>query len=1133
MAVYAQSNLRTKKIAAESDTIVLDTLSIAPGSLSVDGMDTSQYVIDYPSSKLIFRHSPSSDSITVSYRVWPVNLTKTVYHKDPSLIAPGASVTKNPFTYTGKPLATESFSMGGLDKSGSISRGVLFGNNQNLGVNSNLNLQLSGPISENIKIEAVISDKNIPVQPEGNTQQLQDFDQVYVKLYTDNLSLTAGDFQLTQNESHFMKYNKRLRGGTFSGTFDLKKGNPGAGSNTVSASGALSRGKFSRNVFNGNEGNQGPYRLVGAEGEQFIIILSGTERVYIDGKLLTRGQVNDYVIDYNKAEITFTAKQPITKDKRIVVEFQYSALAYSRSLFQVADYLSLPKLDLNVNFYSEQDNKNRPLFQDLRPEDIALLQNIGDDLNKAYSNSVQKVEYVNDRVLYRQLIDSLTGDTIYEYSTNPDSAHYQISFNNVGPGKGNYVEIPATANGRVFKYVPPINGVPQGNYEPIVLLVTPKSKRMLTLGGEYRLSANTNIRFEGALSFADINTFSDKDNTDNTGYAFMVETESKKKLGKSETSWFLTGGLNYEQRADNFAIIERYRSVEFDRNWNIRDQKITGNQYLPGAHIGLEKNGVGRFRYDFKSFISGESYEGYRNSILAKLDYKGFFLDLTGSLLNTRGTLSKTDFSRHKVLFKKQFKPLSVGFRDDFEHNLRRSPVGDTLLDNSYSFWEWEVFVTNNDTAKTTFKVGYIYRIDNRAEEGGLQGATLGQSIVGELGLLKNPRSQLRFRSQYRSLEVLNDSLYQGREEQTLTNRIDYTLRLFKGAVTVSSFYEVGSGLEEEKSFVYVKVPAGTGVYTWVDYNGNGIAEQDEFEVAAFPDQADYVRVLTPTNNYVRIYRTQFNQTLMIQPRVVWASKKGIRKVMAMFSDQLAYRIDRKSNNNVPEEWLNPFSTSVLDENILSLTSSFRNTLYFNRTSPVWSMEYTYQTANSKFLQTNGLQAQDNLSHLVNFRYNLTRVYQLNLEGKTGRKRSGAENFTSRNYAISSTSFKPSITFLQGAGFKLILSYIWEEKKNSDQFGGEFISSQNVTAELQLNKVGKGTIVIKGSFVTNKFTGENNSAVAYEMLQGLNKGKNGLWQVTFQRTIARYLQLNLRYDGRVSEGQNVIHTGSVEVRAFF
>lgn len=1153
-------NQHTKHLVITRDTILLDTLSLIPGTIKIttasgSRIDSALYKINYAESILVIKRSQlTTDSLTINYRTFPYLFPATVKHKDLNRIKPDLFGNTNPFSYTITSKNDDIFKMEGLNKTGSISRGITFGTNQDVVVNSNLNLQLSGHLNNNVDILLAATDNNIPIQPEGNTQQLQEFDKVFIQLSKENTKLIAGDFQLTRPNSYFMNFHKKAQGLNFStaiktnSSSHLKKGEIAdttkAGIYRTSLSAAVSRGKFARNLIQGIESNQGPYRLRGAENEPFIIVLSGTEKVYIDGKLLDRGQENDYIIDYNTSEVTFTAKQLITKDKRIVVEFQYSDKNYARSLLHFGNDFEKNKLQLHFNIYSEQDSKNQSLQQDLSPQQKQLLSSIGDTLSLALTPSVDSVAFSNSEVLYQKK-DTLVNSavySIYEYSTNTDSAHYRVTFSNLGQGNGDYKQITSSANGKVFQWVAPIGGVKQGNYAPVILLITPKHKQMITAGATYILSEKSKLSAEAAMSNNDINTFSSIDNNDNLGYGLKLNFDnatilrSKEQTDTTKGPLTLLTNVNYEYLQSRFSPIERYRSVEFERDWNRRNSNPLSDQHIVGAAIGLTKKSAGTAGYKFEAFMEGSNYNA--NKQFANIDFKkkGFSIVYNGSLLSSKST-TNSRFYRHKSGVSQQIKGFVIGLKDEFENNKFVSTQKDSLLANSYQFWEWQGYIQNADTAKNRYGLTYKQRNDFAAKSfnnsSSLRQSAHAESVGGFFELLSNPNSQLKINTAYRILQIIDTTLTLQKPDNSLVSRIEYNFRLWKGLISSNTFYEIGSGLEVKKEFSYLEVAPGQGVYTWNDYNENGIKELNEFEVAAFGNTATYIKVYTPTLDYIKVYTNQFSEMLMIKPAALWANKRGLRKFISRFANQTAYRIDRKTTESDLEKAYNPFLAETKDTKLATLNSSLRNTLFINQVSPVFGLDLTYQDVRNKALLVNGFDTRQNKYKEATLRWNMSKQFWWELIYKDGQKISRSQYFNTRDYSILYYETSPKLNYQPNTTFKASASFRYTDKKNNVEFGAQQAILQDYGIEIKYNVLQKGSLNAKLNFIQIKYNGDSNTSLAFEMLDALQKGKNITWGAIYQRNLSNNLQLSLTYDGRVSERTKAVHTGGAQIRAYF
>lgn len=1131
--VFSQeTSFREQVYSQKIDTISLDSLTIYPNSLkviclgSMTQLNRSDYDLDLTKNKLIL-FSKCGDSVKITYRVLPMNLRKIYGSRDTNQIYNPLKGDREKFLIEDKYSSNDIFGNSGINKTGSISRGVSFGNNQNLAVNSSLNLELSGDLAPNLKILASVSDDNLPIQADGNTNKLQEFDQVFIQIYNDRFKLIAGDFWLKKPTGYFMTYRKRGQGLTT----EYQWGADSLHSWKTQVSGALSKGKFNRQIIQGIEGNQGPYRLTGIENEPYIIILSGTENVYIDGRLLKRGQEFDYTINYNTAELIFTSRNQITKDSRIVVEFQYTAQNYARSLFQSSTTYSSEKLNFWLNLYSEQDAKNQPLQQQLSLTQKQLLANIGDNLLEARTLSIDSIGYLDNQILYA-LKDSLGYDSVLVFSVNKDSALYKATFQFVGAGKGDYVFRNFGPFGKIYKWVEPIGGVSQGDYAPFKLIYTPKQKQLYTSGISYKINKKLKLDSEIAYSKNDLNTFSSLDNKDDEGIAIRTRLIGSIPIGNKEKSkWELEPKFEVESLDKNFSPIEQYRAVEFDRDWNTRNKGYIGNQLATTLGTNFKNKEFGNINVEGQQFLIGTEYNGFRGKTFGKWQQKGFNSTWDGSYLMSEA-IDKNQFIRHKVDISKNISAFRIGFIDDHELNSYKTPL--LLQLASYQFYDYQFYLSSGDSTSNNYKIFYRERFDQRSDSIRLTPVAKARTAGGEIKLMKLKNQSLNIVTSYRELKVLNSNLLNQTPENTLLGRIDYELKAWKGAVTWNNFYEIGSGLELKREIVYIKVNDGQGVYTWIDYNGDGVKDLNEFEIAQYIDQASYIRIFSPSNQYIKTYSNELNQGLFIKPERIWGSKNNLFfKVITRFSDQARIRVSRKTNLFDGMEAFNPFSQGIQDINLLATTSNIRNTIFFNRNSSLFGGEFTNQDTRSKYLLASGFDSKQNTYKEISLRANIKKVITLETIVQKGIKVSKVDYTSGRDFYLNYYFIKPSIIFQPTTTFRISLDGRYSNKLNAIEFGGDTSIVHELGTTFKYNQAEKGSFQGALSMINIKYSGNQNSALGFEMLEALRPGVNYTWNLSYQRSVSQKLQISFQYNGRKSVGTRTIHSGGMEVRAFF
>ncbi|WP_369048335.1 hypothetical protein [Tenacibaculum sp. UWU-22] len=1101
------SDFRSKKIVVTKDTLQIDSVSINPKNFKViiangETLPPKNYDINFSKAQLIV-NSKKYNVLTVEYYRYPNFITKTYTPYNKNIIAPNTNNTKQLYSFTSNKKSGEKKLFEGLKTQGFIARRVTAGNNQNAVTNASLDLTISGKLSDNVSIRGNIFDTNIPLQQNGYSQNITDFNRVFLELYTKNWRVKAGDISLTNNESYFLKFDKQITGLLASANINKKT--------NVAASGAIVRGRFTANDFIGLEGNQGPYKLHGPNNEPAIVIVAESDKVFVNGMLLKRGETKDYVIDYNLGEIRFNTTYPITNDMRIRVEFQYANQNYTRFItYEKAHYAS-DNFSISGYFYNENDAKNQPLQQSLTTQQKQILANAGNDASKMVSPSAYLDTYNPNRIQYKK--STVNGVTIFEYSTDENDELYSVTFTNVGTNQGDYVIDKSTTIGTIFKYA----GNHTGNYSPIVRLAAPSSLQIMDVKTHYQPSKKTIVNAELAHSNNDLNLFSAIDNNKNKRIATKINWQQT----LLDAHWKLKSTVDYKFIQNNFTAVQRFQNVEFNRDWNLTNPTGNQNQVATGLTLKNEKNDWIMYRYNHLNFNDNN---GNKHQLTSKLNFKNTYFSLNSSLLNNSSNSEKDAFFRLQSKAEHSFGKSWIGALINFETNKKKDKVTDLYLISSHKFKDYKTYFGIGDSSKVFAKIGVNYRINDSIKSNSFTQINNRKTIYASSKLIQNKTTNLSLFANYR---LTNNSFTEN--EKSLNSKVLYNQQFFSNFLIINTLYETSSGNLAQQDYVYVETEPGHGYYTWIDYNNDGEKQFNEFEVAQFQDQADYLRVALPNLHYLPTQEAKLKQAVTLNPSQ-WQTKSGFKKFISHFYNQ-TYLLTENVQQRLKNSFLfNPFNFDK--NNALELIFNFRNSLYFNRNLKNYSLVYTYGKTRAKQQYSIGSQENNSFIHQLELTHKLSKFWVFDLKTIYSTNNLNTENFTNRNYKITSNEINPKLTFLYNENQWFSIFYHFKNKKNKLQ---NFESLQQQKVGLSYFFISKKQNQINANFnmFLNNFSGNANSPIGYQLLEGLQAGNNYTWDILFTQKLNSFLNLNLSYMGRKSENSKIIHTGSIQIKAIF
>lgn len=1042
-----------------------------------------------------------------------------------------------------------------LQRSGSITRGISAGNNRDVTVESGLRLQLAGEVADGVNIQAVLTDENTPILPEGTTQRLNEFDRVFIEIAARPGTAQLGDVDLRFQQSEFAKFSRKVQGISLFGDLPDPE-SPVLGGGNMAVAGATARGIYRTQEIEPIEGVQGPYRLEGAAGERFIIVIPGSEAVYLDGRLMERGESNAYVIDYATGEITFTANQLITADNRLTVEFQYSAGLFTRSLLATdgtARFWQRPdgsaRARFGATFLREADNREFNADFGLTPADSLLIVGAGDAT--ATRSGAEPVEFDPEAPYVQYLRQDTTlvsgqVDTIFvalDAEPLPGMEVFRVRFSRIAGGS--YVRVGRTVNGILYEY----RGPGMGDYAPIRLLPRPKQQRLVDFRGGLSPIKHLDIFGEWARSLNDENRLSSLDSADDQGDAYLAGLRLHPISIMVEERKFGTLAAQYRRRftGDNFASFDRTRPIEFGRRWNLTGPGIdpTGGTVQRGDEVIDE--GDFTFAFTPRSRLQAElgrlnlddAFQSSRQAVflqtseenLPQFDYRLEYIQSKDSTQREHGQWLRQLGSVEKSFLSRRLVP-----RFEVEHENRRQRIfgTDSLTARSLGFVEYRPGLAWR-TEQLEIGAQFKLRTEDLPAAGDLRDASTAWTVQAPFRYRPNQTFNTAGSLGYR-VKRFTDSfrIEQKRQDaESVVLRWNGGFAPLKRAMETDWFYEALTERTPTLQEIYVRTGPELGQFVWEDANGDGIIQVDEFIPERVPDEGTYVRTFIPSDSLSSVINVQARASLDLDPARLWRrSGVGWQKLLSQISTRTAVQVEEKSKEpDLAQIYLLNLSRFRSPVHTLAGRLRISQDVYLFRTASRYGIDLSFNQVRALSQLAAGQETRFVNLWRFDGKYRVARTWSTRFVVSWEENRTDSEQFASRRYDIEGVTVEPEVTFNPSSQLQFGATASFAQKQ--DRIGDRRARVFKIPLDARLSLIRRLQLTGRVELARVDLEGEAVGLAQFELTDGRGPGTSYLWSLNGQYRLSRLLRATLAYNGRAPADAPVLHTVRVQLSASF